>query len=227
MLGYSVAISALEPEESRMSKRPSKPPTWPEKARTDSKKNIGRPAHEKLVKGLGHPVRTECLTILTDRVASPRQLSELLHHDLSNVSYHVRVLQELGLIELVGEESVRGAVAHFYKAVERPLASAAEWEQLPREVQKAFSAHSWDVLLKSVTLAIEKGTFDSRPDRHLTRTPLLLDSEGFARLSGLMDELLEKIFLEQAASAERMNKSGEKPIHAAAGTAFFPMPEPE
>jgi DNA-binding transcriptional ArsR family regulator len=220
-------IPALEPEDSTMSKRLTKLPPWRDNARTDPKDSVSRPAHEKLVKGLSHPVRTECLTILATRTASPRQLSKLLDHDLSNVSYHVRVLEELELIELVGEESVRGAVAHFYKAVERPLAAAAEWEQLPQEVQAAFSAHSWDVLLKDVTKAIEKKTFDERADRHLTRTSLLLDSEGFARLSRLMDELLEAIFSEQAAAAERMNKSGERPTHAVAGTALFTMPEPE
>lgn len=210
-----------------MSKRLTKSGSWREKVGEEAKGSVSRPAHEKLVKGLSHPVRTECLTILASRTASPRQLSELLKHDLSNVSYHVRVLEELGLIELVGEESVRGAIAHYYRAVERPLAAPAEWEQLPQKIQAAFSAHSWDVLLKDVTKAIEKGTFDDRPDRHLTRTSLLLDSEGFARISALMDELLEGIFSEQAAAAERMNESGEKPIHAAAGTAFFTMPDPQ
>ncbi|MGN6557627.1 MAG: ArsR/SmtB family transcription factor [Solirubrobacterales bacterium] len=189
--------------------------------------SFGRPAHEQLVKGLSHPLRTKCLTILSDRVASPRQISELLDEDLSNVSYHVRVLGELGLIELVNEESVRGAVAHFYKAVERPLISAAESEQMPLEVKKAFSAYNWDILIDDATEALEKGTFHSRPDWHLTRTPLLLDSEGFARLSKAMDELLEMVFEEQAASAERRSKSGEKPIPAVAATALFAMPEPE
>jgi DNA-binding transcriptional ArsR family regulator len=209
-----------------MSKRLRKAPSWAQERETEPNSDIGRPAHEKLVKGLSHPVRTECLTILAERTASPRELSELLNHDLSNVSYHVRVLVELGLVELVGEESVRGAVAHYYRAVERPLASAAEWEQMPKEVKVAFSAHSWDVLLRCVKTAIEKGTFDSRPDRHLTRTSLLLDSEGFARLSRLMDQLLEAIFEEQAAAADRMTRSSEEPIHAVAATALFPMPEP-
>jgi len=192
-----------------------------------SEQNFGRSPHEQLVKGLSHPLRTECLTILTDRVASPRQISELLDEDLSNVSYHVRVLDELGLIELVGEESVRGAVAHFYKAIERPLLSNAQWEKMPLEVRKAFSAHSWDVLIKDATAAIENGTFDSRHDRHLTRTPLLLDSEGFARLSKAMDELLEMVFEEQAASAARREKSGGEPIHAVAATVLFATPKPE
>jgi DNA-binding transcriptional ArsR family regulator len=188
---------------------------------------LGRPAHEKLVKGLSHPVRVECLTVLTKRVASPRELSHILEHDLSNISYHVRTLDELGLIEMVREESVRGAVAHYYKAVERPLISEAEWEQLPPEVRKAITAYGWDLLFKEATEAIEKGTFDSRPDRHLSRTTLLLDSQGFERLSEQMEDLLEAILEEQAAAAERMNKSGEKPMHAIAAAALFPMPEPE
>jgi DNA-binding transcriptional ArsR family regulator len=203
-----------------------KAPTQDEGAR-NAKGSFGRPAHEQLVKGLSHPVRAKCLDVLAQGVASPREISEVLEEDLSNVSYHVRVLGELGLIELVKEESVRGAVAHFYKAVERPLFSASEAEQLPLEVQKAFSAYSWNLLIEDATEAIEKGTFNSRPDWHLTRTPLLLDSEGFARLSKAMDELLETIFEEQAASAERRSKSGEEPIHAVAATALFAMPEPE
>jgi DNA-binding transcriptional ArsR family regulator len=210
-----------------MSKGAAKKEAAGGKRQGESRDGVGRPAHEQLVKGLSHPVRVECLTILAERVASPRELAELLDDDLSNVSYHVRVLDELGLIELVREESVRGAVAHYYKAVERPLLSIAEWEKMPLEVRKMFSAYNWDVLIKDATLAIERGTFDQRPDRHLTRTSLLLDSKGFERLSKAMDELLETILEEQAASAARMSKSGEKPIHSVAGTALFPMPQPE
>jgi DNA-binding transcriptional ArsR family regulator len=220
-------MSALEPEDSTMSKRPSKEAAPSEGQRLESAGSFGRPGHDQLVKGLSHPVRIECLTILTKQIASPRQLSEILDHDLSNISYHVRTLVELGLVELVGEEPVRGAVAHFYKAVERPLLANAEWVELPAAVRQMISVYSWDILLKDATESIEKGAFDSRSDRHLTRTTLLLDSEGFNRLSKLMDGLLEEVLSEQAASAERMNKSGEKPIHAVAATALFPMPDPE
>lgn len=189
--------------------------------------NLGRPVHAQLVKGISHPVRAACLTLLAERVASPREIAEELDEDLSNVSYHVRVLCELGLIELVYEEPVRGAVAHYYKAVERPMFSVEQWEQIPLEVRKAFSAHNWDILLQNATLAINSGTFDSRPDRHLTRTPLVVDSEGFARLSKAMDDLLEMVFNESVESAQRLRESGEKAIHAVAGTALFAMPEPK
>jgi DNA-binding transcriptional ArsR family regulator len=209
-----------------MSKAPgAKKRTDPRKQKSD--RAFGRSAHEQLVKGLSHPLRTKCLSVLSERVASPREIAESLDEDLSNVSYHVRVLSDLGLIELVDEEPVRGAVAHFYKSVERPLISAADAEKMPLEVQKAFSAYNWDLLIDDATKAIEKGSFHSRSDWHLTRTPLLLDSEGFARLSKAMDDLLELVFEEQAASAERRNRSGEKPIHATAATALFAMPDPK
>lgn len=210
-----------------MSKEPAPRSAATSKRSKQSDGGIGRPAHEQLVKGLSHPLRTKCLTVLAERVASPREIAEALDDDLSNVSYHVRVLSELGLIELVKEEPVRGAVAHFYKAVERPLISAAESEQMSPEVQKAFSAYNWDLLIDDATEALEKGTFHSRPDWHLTRTTLLLDSKGFTRLSKAMDELLELVFEEQSASAERMNKSSEKPIRATAATALFAMPDPK
>jgi DNA-binding transcriptional ArsR family regulator len=209
-----------------MSEGAAKKSSGADKRQRESGGSFGRPAHEQLVKGLSHPLRTKCFSVLAERVASPREIAESLDEDLSNVSYHVRVLGELGLIELVREEPVRGAVAHFYKAVERPLISAAESEEMPLEVQKAFSAYNWDLLIDDATKAIEKGTFHSRPDWHLTRTPLLLDSEGFARLSKAMDELLGLIFEEQTASAVRLNQSGEEPIRATAATALFAMPEP-
>ncbi|HXR60991.1 MAG TPA: winged helix-turn-helix domain-containing protein [Solirubrobacterales bacterium] len=209
-----------------MSKQTKKAPAQ-EDRREKEKGSFGRPAHEQLVKGLSHPVRVACLTVLAERIASPRELAEALDEDLSNVSYHVRVLSELGLIELVAEEPVRGAVAHFYKAVERPLLSKSEWEEISPEVRKAISIYGWDVLIKDATTAIEKGTFDKRPDRALTRTSLLLDSEGFARLSKVIEEFLETMFEEQAASAARMNESGEEPIHTVAATALFEMPKPQ
>src|SRR5690349_20150013 len=104
MLGYPVALPALEPEDSSMSKRVSSRGAAEQGFSQEAKENFGRPGHDQLVKGLSHPVRIECLTILTKQIASPRQLSEILNHDLSNISYHVRTLVELGLVELVGEE---------------------------------------------------------------------------------------------------------------------------
>lgn len=52
--------------------------------------------------------------------ASPKEIAGHLGEKLGNVSYHVRILARLGLIELVRETPRRGAVEHHYRAVPRP-----------------------------------------------------------------------------------------------------------
>jgi len=45
---------------------------------------------------------------------SAKGLARKSDRSLANVSYHLRKLAELGLVELVREEPVRGSVARYY-----------------------------------------------------------------------------------------------------------------
>jgi DNA-binding transcriptional ArsR family regulator len=189
------------------------------------KRQAGKSPQEVLVKALNHPVRVKALTILTERIASPKEISEQIEAPLSNVSYHVRVLDELGLIEIMEEESVRGSVAHFYKAVERPLIDNPDWERLDPRVRSAFSGYVIETLMSDAAGSLAAGVFDQREDRHLSRTPLLLDEEGWRRIAAIQAQALDAILGEQAAAAARMNGSREEAIHAVAGmTCFEVMP---
>jgi hypothetical protein len=60
----------------------------------------------------------------------------MLDVGLEHVGYHVRVLRELGCIELVRTARRRGAIEHFYRAVERPYLTDREWKPLSRVVVK-------------------------------------------------------------------------------------------
>ena len=71
------------------------------------------------------------LAVLNQRVASPSQLSGELDEPIGNVSYHMRTLTELGMVELVRTEPRRGAVEHYYRAIERPHLPAQDWATLP------------------------------------------------------------------------------------------------
>jgi DNA-binding transcriptional ArsR family regulator len=73
---------------------------------------------------LRHPLRRRILREMADGEAiSPRQLSDRLQQPLSNVSYHVRVLAERAVINLVRTTPARGSVQHFYRsAVDAPWA---------------------------------------------------------------------------------------------------------
>jgi DNA-binding MarR family transcriptional regulator len=68
-----------------------------------------------------HPLRISILEVLGidgGRTLSPTDLSLELQAPLSNVNYHVTALAQAGLIEIVRERQVRGAVEHFYRTLE-------------------------------------------------------------------------------------------------------------
>src|SRR5215218_1133634 len=98
-------------------------------AAATSRQRHKRP-QEALAKALSHSVRAQALTLLTSRTASPKEIADELDQKLTTVSYHVRVLERLGLIELVEEESIRGSVAHFYRAVEQDVFANPSWASL-------------------------------------------------------------------------------------------------
>ncbi|HSC21445.1 MAG TPA: helix-turn-helix domain-containing protein [Solirubrobacterales bacterium] len=163
----------------------------------------------------------KALTILTERTASPKEIAAEIDAPLSNVSYHVRVLDELGLVEIREEESVRGSVAHFYSAVERPLIHNPDWEKLSPRVRSAFSSYVIETLMSDAASSLEAGLFDRREDRHLTRTPLVLDERGWRKVTAIQLKALDGILKEQNAAASRLNSSGKEGIHVVAGLLCF------
>jgi DNA-binding transcriptional ArsR family regulator len=162
----------------------------------------------RLAKALSHPMRAHILAILNDRVASPNEISELLGERLPNVSYHVRTLLDLGCIELVSTAPRRGAVEHYYRAITRPFFSNRDWKRLPRSGRQAVSDVALQLVWADTSKAIKAGTFDSRPDRHVSRSPLVLDERGWEELNALLAGVLEKATRIAEKSANRLAKSG-------------------
>ena len=163
----------------------------------------------RLAKALSHPMRTHILAILNERVASPNEIAELLGERLPNVSYHVRALVDLECIELVRTAQRRGAVEHYYKARRRPFFSDRDWKRLPRSGRQAVSDVALQMTWRDVSDAVGKGTFESRPDRHLTRSPLELDEQGFGEVGELLAKTLAQAERIAAQSAKRLSKSGD------------------
>lgn len=188
---------------------------------TKRKRKVQKSPQEVLVKALNHPVRVKALTILTERIASPKEIADIIDAPLSNVSYHVRVLDELGLVEIMEEENVRGSVAHFYKAVERPLIDNPDWEKLDPTVRSAFSGYVIETLMSDAARSLAADVFDRREDRHLSRTSLLLDERAWQRVSEIQSKALDQILKEQAAATVRLAKSGKQGIPAIVGMVLF------
>ena len=188
------------------------------KTKTKTKTKTKRKQHDgidqRLVKALGHPLRVKLLTILNARVASPNELSKETGEPLGNVSYHVRLLADLECVELVKTEPRRGAVEHYYRATVRPWFDKAAWREVPSSLRRSVSSEVLSVIVEDAAAAIDAGAFDSRSDRHVSRTLLVLDEEAWGELAERLDELLERAVQLGAESASRtVENGGEELIH--------------
>ena len=161
----------------------------------------------RLVKGLAHPLRIAILRALRDRVASPSEIAEELDAPLGNVSYHVRFLARMGLIELSGTQPRRGAVEHYYRAIGRVQVSDAAWAQVPAPVRNAVVSATLDQVGRSVGAAAAAGGF-GHDDAHASRIEVTLDAAGLADLSAALTALHERAIHIEGESSERIAQAG-------------------
>lgn len=162
----------------------------------------------RLVKAYNHPLRIRILALLDDRVASPREIAAELDVPLSNISYHVRKLRSLGLIELVARVSRRGAIEHRYTARYHPVVSDEEWGRLPRVVRRTYTHGMLDFGWGHVRVAAEEGGFD-RPDIHYSRLFGRLDAAGWAEIADELKRTLSRVEQSLADSERRIELDGD------------------
>jgi DNA-binding transcriptional ArsR family regulator len=170
----------------------------------------------RFVKALAHPLRIHILRILEDRTASPRELSDELGAKLPNVSYHVRFLERLGVLELVDTQPRRGALEHFYRARARLRVTGKAWAQVPDIVKNAMVGATLDQIVDYVNTGAMIGGFD-RADAHASRQPMLLDAQGFKELGAALDELLDRANVIAAESAKRVAEDDHHSQELSAG----------
>lgn len=160
----------------------------------------------RLVKALAHPLRVSILGVLEDREASPSELAEELRAPLGNVSYHVRILDNLELIKLTKKRPRRGAIEHYYRARGRVRVTDSAWRQIPKIVKEALVDSGLRQVTDYAASAAALGGFE-REDAHLTRQVLNVDQEGFGELADAYKRLLDEMQQIQARSAERLRAS--------------------
>src|SRR3954452_14758237 len=136
----------------------------------------------RFVKAMSHPLRVRIFAMLQERKASPVELADWLGARLGTVAYHVRTLHQLDLIELVDETRVRGAVAHHYRAKERPIVSDEAWGQAAPMAKQAAVGASLQTIDEYARASAAAGGFD-RADAHLSRLRMELDEQGWRELA--------------------------------------------
>jgi DNA-binding transcriptional ArsR family regulator len=174
----------------------------------DGKRTAGV-VDRRVAKALSHPLRAHVLTILNERIASPNEIANELEEPLGNVSYHVKTLAEMNCIELVRTEPRRGAIEHYYRAVMRPFFSDRDWKRLPPSARQGISDTTLQLIWEDTSEALTAGTFDRRTDRHLSRSRLVLDEQGWKQVNQLLLDTMNRVVEIEADSAKRRAAGGE------------------
>lgn len=175
----------------------------------------------RMVKALAHPLRLRIIDALENRSASPSELSQELGAPIGNVSYHVRRLESLGVLELVDTAQRRGAVEHYFRLVSRPRVSEKAWASAPGIVKEAMLQGVLSKVGEQVTAAAANGGF-TRPETHVGRLPMLLDEQGFKEAASVLSSVAERLSTIQEKSAKRLEKADhEGELHALAVLMLF------
>jgi DNA-binding transcriptional ArsR family regulator len=178
--------------------------------------------HSTLAAILAHPLRCRILGVTSSRVASPKELAQEFGEPLGNVSYHVRKLEQMGWLELVGEKKRRGANEHFYRATEMAIVEADDLAAMSLDERNQFFLVFWQFLTASAGAALDAGVYARRPETTGFRIPGTVDEEGWKELEAASNDFFERIFSAIEKSASRIADDPEaEQIPVVAAGAFF------
>jgi DNA-binding transcriptional ArsR family regulator len=159
----------------------------------------------QLAAAMSHPTRVSAISILSERIASPREIATEIDEPLNNVTYHVNQLRELGCIELVRTEPVRGGrvTEHFYRASRRLYFDDDAWEVLSEKERNGVILAILKMVSKDIATAMAAGTFLRDGDAHTTRSRMPVDDEGWHEITRVIERATNELFEVEARVASR------------------------
>jgi hypothetical protein len=188
-------------------------------------KNKKEGVEQIVAKAFAHPLRVQILIILNEKVASPNMLAQQLDQSLNLVAYHVRVLEKYDCIELVDTKQRRGATEHFYRATRRQFLSDDEWSRMPTNLRPGMAGAMLKSVFEDIEAASKSGTLEEVEDIHLSRTPMVVDKQGWSEVSTLLKSTLDSLLKIQAEASERIAAGEEPGILSKVHLLHFKSPE--
>jgi len=177
-----------------------------------------------VAKAFAHPLRVQILIILNEKVASPNMLAQQLDESLNLVAYHVRVLEKYDCIELVDTKQRRGATEHFYRATRRQFLSDDQWAQMPASLRPGMAAAVLKSVFEDIEIASKAGTLEEVDELHISRTPMVLDKQGWSDVADLLNGSLDRLLEIQTESTKRLGEKKEEGALAKVHLLHFKSP---
>jgi DNA-binding transcriptional ArsR family regulator len=183
----------------------------------------------RIAAAMTHPTRIFAMKVLFERTASPREIATEMDEPVNNVTYHVKRLLELGCIELVSARPARGGrvVEHFYRATSRVLFDDDVWQAFGEKEKADVTTGIMRLMSGDINEAMIRGTFYDPDDNHLSRSPMVLDPEGWREVNSVLDEAMERLMAIQDRVIERRSSEDEgEQMHTRVHMIHFRSPTP-
>ncbi len=176
---------------------------------------------ERLAKAMTHPVRAAILDALGRQPMTPQQVS-LTHSGVSlqSIAQQFRRLEELELIEVVGELS---SGAQVFGIVRGSLFDQSGLESLGDAARNVTGAIAKNYT-ERIEQALKEATFGARGDTRFFCTTGYLDEPAWTSVIAATDALFWRSLYLQLEAVERLEASGETPIILTTGFGCFVSP---
>ena len=149
------------------------------------------------------------LSILAERSATPRELAAELNCSVRHVSAQLGKLEELGIVMEVGGKSGNGSSAgKLYRSLKPAWFDREAWEEVDPADRPGVTGAIIGLIEKDLAEAMVAGTLDG-DENHISRTPLLLDAEGYEELVAVLGTALDAIVGIRERAKERVDDEGE------------------
>jgi DNA-binding transcriptional ArsR family regulator len=175
---------------------------------------------------LTHPLRMAILWALEDGPASPSELARRIEAPLEAVSYHVRKLHQLRIIEADEPEVLEGNVRHPYRLTTWPRIDEDTWDALPPRARDALAYAVLRRVWRTATASFAAGGF-RRPDAMAFRIPMALDEQGFKEAYAVLVQAEAGLGDVERRAAERLGAAAEPRDDATAVLLLFETPTEE
>jgi DNA-binding transcriptional ArsR family regulator len=149
-----------------------------------------------------HPLRIKIIRLAQGRELSAKEASELLDEPIAKVSYHVRVLAEAGVLELVRQMPRRGAVESYYRALVSIEIDDDAWKRAGPGMWRPLMSASVQGWMSDMVHAVESGGFEF-DGAMLGNTHFEADEEGIEELRRALTDHYDRLLEIEAAIEAR------------------------
>jgi AcrR family transcriptional regulator len=172
------------------------------------------PSHRLLISKL--------MAFLASREAGPEEMSRRLGEPVDEVSEALEELLAADLLTLAGEPASKSE-EQLYRHKGQTL-GGNEWAQMSLVERQSLSRLIGRLVTGELELALETGTFDARVDRYLTRSPVLVDEQGWRQLMSIHERAFRASLEVQDESTERLRQSNKPTIYGRSVQILFELP---